>query len=97
MCSSDLVRVLGLQAEVYNGRVETLPGSFGAVTLRAVDKMQEACRTAAEKIHPGGWLLLFATEDTKDERVSLAVAWDWQQIKIPGSNQGLLLLAQKTI
>lgn len=92
----EAVRVLGLQAEVYNGRVEMLGQSFDAVTLRAVDKMQEACQTATEKIRTGGWLLLFATEDTKDERIALAETWDWQQIKIPQSNQGLLLFARKT-
>ena len=62
----EAVRVLSLPSEVYDGRIENMPTSrvFDAVTLRAVDKMAEACRTAIERVAPGGWLVVFATSTT---------------------------------
>src|SRR5262249_51794839 len=61
----EAVRLLGLpNVEVYNGRVEGLIKQFGAVTLRAVDKMREACRVALGNLAPGGYFILFETEET---------------------------------
>ncbi len=41
----EALRVLGLSANVYGGRVESLVDRFDCVTLRAVDRMGEAVRT----------------------------------------------------
>ena len=40
---------------------------FQAVTLRAVDKMAEACSRALERLAAGGWLVVFATSSTEVE------------------------------
>src|SRR6202021_1640898 len=43
----EAVRVLDLPATVHAGRAESLSGQFDCVTLRAVDRMQQAIRTAS--------------------------------------------------
>ena len=63
----EAVRTLSLKAEVWPGRVEAMePGRvFDAVTLRAVDKMPAACKSAAERLAPRGWIAVFATRKTE--------------------------------
>ena len=93
----EAVRVLSLPLEVYDGRIENMPRSrvFDVVTLRAVDKMYEACRAAAERIAPGGWLTVFATSKTERLlRQLLEIAWR-QRLPIHGLEDGWLLLGQK--
>jgi 16S rRNA (guanine527-N7)-methyltransferase len=64
----EAVRTLGLPTEVWAGRVEAMPivgGSprcFDAVTLRAVDNMQQALAEARQRVAPGGWLVTLSTE-----------------------------------
>jgi len=58
---SEAVRVLGLTAKVHSGRAETLVEKFDCVTLRAVDRMELAVKTAAGLVRPGGWLALMTT------------------------------------
>jgi 16S rRNA (guanine527-N7)-methyltransferase len=88
----EAVRTLGLKAEVWPGRVEKMvPGRvFDAITLRAVDKMPEACRTAVARLAPQGWIAVFATRKTEDaiDQVE-AIRWD-VPLEIPGSEQELL-------
>ncbi len=68
---------------------------FDVVTLRAVDKMAEACRAAVERVAPGGWLVVFATSRTEQLlQQLLEIAWR-QRLPIPGLEDGLLLLGQK--
>lgn len=54
----EAVRTLGLRAEVWAGRVEEMPKErvFDAVTLRAVDKMPQACRFAVPRVAAGAGL-----------------------------------------
>jgi 16S rRNA (guanine527-N7)-methyltransferase len=60
----EAVRTLGLPTEVWAARVETMPPGrrFDAVTLRAVDNMQQALEDARGRVAPGGWLAALATE-----------------------------------
>lgn len=88
----EAVRTLGLKAEVWAARVETMePGRvFDAVTLRAVDKMAAACRSAAERLAPHGWMAVFTTRRTEAALDDVAgIHWD-AAIEIPGSEQELL-------
>lgn len=65
----EVLRVLSLtHAAVHTGRVESLPAgqTFDLVALRAVDKMAEALRVAATRIHPPlgskkGWCLVLTS------------------------------------
>jgi len=82
----EVVRTLNLPTEIWAARVETMPPTrqFGAVTLRAVDHMQEAIAAAKPRIAPGGWLLTLSTEaDTLTERIPL-----------PNQSPGWLTLTQ---
>ena len=93
----EAVRVLSLPSEVYDGRIENMPPGrvFDVVTLRAVDKMAEACRTAIERVAPGGWLVVFATSTTEPLFQQLPeIAWS-RCLPISGLEDGLLLLGQK--
>jgi 16S rRNA (guanine527-N7)-methyltransferase len=64
----EAVRTLGLGTEVWAGRVEAMPAvngtprRFDAVTLRAVDNMQQALAEARQRVAPGGWLATLSTE-----------------------------------
>jgi len=88
----EAVRTLGLKAEVWPGRVEAMePGRvFEAVTLRAVDRMAAACKTAVARLAPRGWIAVFATRKTEAALDRLpGVRWD-PPLAIPGSAQQLL-------
>ena len=93
----EAVRVLSLPSEVYDGRIQNMPldRAFDVVTLRAVDKMAEACRTAIQRVAPGGWLVVFATSTTEPILQPLPkIAWS-QRLPISGLEDGLLLFGQK--
>jgi 16S rRNA (guanine527-N7)-methyltransferase len=95
----EAVRTLGLKAEVWPGRVETMEQGrvFEAVTLRAVDKMAEACDAAVERLAAGGWLCVFATRKTEAaiEKVQ-GIRWE-MGIEIPGSEQEVLKAGTKVL
>ncbi len=57
----EAIRALQLDTEVWRGRVEAMPREqrFDVVALRAVDKMNEALKTASLRVAPGGTLALF--------------------------------------
>jgi 16S rRNA (guanine527-N7)-methyltransferase len=93
----EVMRVLSLNVEVYDGRIEKMPAdnTFDAVTLRAVDKMAEACRVAIQKVSPDGWLAVFATASTARGLEQLPeISWE-KHIPIVGLDDGLLLIGQK--
>jgi 16S rRNA (guanine527-N7)-methyltransferase len=88
----EVVRTLGLKAEVWGERVEEMePGRvFDAVTLRAVEKMQEACRIAVGRLVEGGWIGVFATRKTEGPLEKLrGIHWE-ATVEIPGSEQEVL-------
>lgn len=89
----EAVRSLEIEAEVYAGRVEemTLGRKFDAVSLRAVDKMEEASRIAAGRVAEGGYLILLATSGS----VELAEGFTSTEVAVPGSEQGGLILASR--
>jgi 16S rRNA (guanine527-N7)-methyltransferase len=64
----EAIRTLNLSTEVWAARVETMPPvngvarRFNAVTLRAVDHMQQALADAKPRVAPGGWLVTLSTE-----------------------------------
>ena len=93
----EVARTLNLaNADVFNGRVEALNRKFDVVTLRAVDKMLEACHAAEPKIAPGGHFILFVT---KDSTPSLVAEFDriiWATpLPIPNSDQRILLIGRR--
>ena len=89
----EVVRSLGCAADVYAGRVEDMLSSrrFDAVSLRAVDKMQAAVESAADRVNPGGWMVLMASAG----KVELPAGFQANNHAIPGSLNGVLILATK--
>ena len=91
----EAVRTLGLNATIWPQRVESMPPDqlFDAVTLRAVDQMESACRTAAQRLAPAGQLLIFTTSRLADSISSAIPNLSWQDpIHLPHSDQSLLLI-----
>jgi 16S rRNA (guanine527-N7)-methyltransferase len=82
----EAVRTLGLKTEVWAARVDTMPPSrrFTAVTLRAVDNMQQALSDAQPRVAPNGWLVTLSTDQMPG-----AVC-----LPLPGSAPGWLTLLQ---
>jgi 16S rRNA (guanine527-N7)-methyltransferase len=101
----EAVRVLGLGAEVYAGRVENLPPGrvFDAVTMRAVDRMSKASKTggAAGAIHTARpraarALILLASDVKAAEYQALAPEYEWRPgLRLPNSDHGLLLIGER--
>ena len=60
----EAVRTLGVETRVFGGRVDAMPSAllYDVVTLRAVDRMREACEAARGRVRPGGWLAILATQ-----------------------------------
>jgi 16S rRNA (guanine527-N7)-methyltransferase len=57
----EAVRTLNLPIRIHSGRAEALSEQFDCVTLRAVDKMNEAVKAATRLVRPGGWLAPLTT------------------------------------
>ena len=82
----EVVRTLHLPTEVWAGRVEAMESDrrFDAITLRAVDNMQQALADARWRVAPGGWLVTLSTEEVLDAEC----------IPLPGDAPGWLTLLQ---
>jgi 16S rRNA (guanine527-N7)-methyltransferase len=82
----EVIRTLGLGAEVWPRRVEEMPSSrkFDAVTLRAVEKMAATVGDAAARVREGGWMAALVGSG-----IEIAGA---EEFLIPGSQHRRLLL-----
>lgn len=65
----EVVRTLGLSAEVWAGRVESMPADcrFDVVTMRAVDRMEAMEVVARERLRQASGLLLKLTTTAGEE------------------------------
>jgi 16S rRNA (guanine527-N7)-methyltransferase len=94
----EAVRVLGVSAEVFAGRAETLDRHFDCVVLRAVDRMPEAVQAAGGLVVPSGWLGLMTTYGDLPNLVQSAGArfsWGSHQL-LPGGSDRVFALGQRT-
>jgi 16S rRNA (guanine527-N7)-methyltransferase len=96
---SEAVRVLGVAAEVYYGRAESLTAHFDCVTLRAVDRMERAVQAAAQLVRPGGWIALMTTGEKLDAlKAAAGVEFSWAEpLRLPGGEDRLLALGAREI
>jgi 16S rRNA (guanine527-N7)-methyltransferase len=93
----EALRVLGLRGEVYDGRVEAMPGQlrFDAVAMRAVEKMGLAIPVAMERVKR--YLLLFTTEHSAPAFRELTPDLEWQKpVPLPNTTQMILAIGQRT-
>jgi len=92
----EAVRTLGVEAEVHGGRAEALAGKFDCVTLRAVDRMQEAVRAAAGLVGRGGWLAILTTDaESAGMRAAAGPGFAWKSgAVLPGGESRILVLGR---
>jgi 16S rRNA (guanine527-N7)-methyltransferase len=95
----EAVRVLGLSTKVHGQRAELLPAQFDCVTLRAVDRMQEAVTGASRLVAPGGWLAPMTTSsDLAGVKLAAGADFAWgEPIALPGSADRILALGERKI
>jgi 16S rRNA (guanine527-N7)-methyltransferase len=92
----EAIRTLGMHAKVHAARAEDLTERFDCVTLRAVDKMQDAIPAAIRLLAPGGCLALLTTTRDAPALRSLAsesgsFAFRSEQSVAPGTDRVLLI------
>ena len=95
----EAVRVLGVGAKVHSGRAEALRAVFDCVTLRAVDKMEQAVQKAARLSRPGGWLALMTTDAQLESLKEAAGAeFSWADpIRMADGRERLIALGERRI
>jgi 16S rRNA (guanine527-N7)-methyltransferase len=84
-------------ATVHGGRVEALPVErlFDAVTLRAVDRMQEACDEARSRVKPGGWLVVMTTRGALGALAEGLDRMAWRPpVTLMGTEQGVVAMGR---
>lgn len=94
----EAVRTLALDAEVFDGRVEDMGQDrrFGVVTLRAVDKMEAACRVALGRVAAGGRIVVFATEGTEAGLKAALPDVQWQsELALTGLEQSWIWVGKR--
>lgn len=94
----EAVRALGLKAMVHAGRAEELTTVFDCVTLRAVDKMEQAVLAAGRLVRPGGWLALMTTTSQLaglQQAGGKEFAWESAPQPLPGSAERVVALGRR--
>jgi 16S rRNA (guanine527-N7)-methyltransferase len=92
----EVVRMIGTETEVYDGRVETRAQGrfFHAVSMRAVEKMELAIPIALRMVER--YLVLFTTERFAPEYEKLAPELRWlDPVHLPNSDQRILAIGQR--
>jgi 16S rRNA (guanine527-N7)-methyltransferase len=93
----EAVRVLGLNAKVFARRARQMPQHFDCVTLRAVDRMDQAVAVASNLVRAKGWLAVLTTRQQLPLiQKSADTAFIWKDASsLPESEQRVLALASK--
>ena len=92
----EAVRVLGIDGEVFDGRVETMRRDleFDAVAMRAVDQMDLAIPVAVQRIRR--YLVLLTTEGLAPAYGKLAPELEWMEpVSLPNTRQMILAIGQR--
>lgn len=95
----EAVRVLGISASVHAQRAELLAVVFDCVTLRAVERMEQAVSQAARLVRPGGWLAPMTTKkDLPGIQRAAGDGFSWREaVPLPGSEGRVLALGEREI
>lgn len=91
----EAIRTLGLTTKVWSDRVEAMAPAehFDVVTLRAVDRMQEALRGATLRVSPGGMIAVMAGSGSEEiEKHLNELLPSGESFPIPDSNRTQLYL-----
>jgi 16S rRNA (guanine527-N7)-methyltransferase len=93
----EAVRVLRLNPTVFAKRAEQLARQFDCVTLRAVDRMEQAVAVAAKLVAPRGLLVVLTTQADLpliQEKADQALTWT-DALPLPFSEQRIMAVASK--
>jgi 16S rRNA (guanine527-N7)-methyltransferase len=94
----EVVRTVGTESEVYDGRVETMPRGrlFHAVSMRAVEKMELAIPAALGRTER--YLVLLTTERAAPAHRELTPELDWMDsIPLPNAEQMILAMGKRRL
>jgi 16S rRNA (guanine527-N7)-methyltransferase len=93
----ELCRSLPIAAKVHAARVETMSAElrFDAVTLRAVDRMEEACVEAMGRVRPGGWLVVMTSRAALQMLAPALTGIAWRPpVLLAGTEQGVVTVGR---
>jgi 16S rRNA (guanine527-N7)-methyltransferase len=93
----EVARSLPLRLRVHAGRAEALTERFQCVTLRAVDRMQDAVVASRALVEAAGWLCLLTTEeDACGLTKAVRTGFSWKDATdLPGSVRRIMVLGRK--
>jgi 16S rRNA (guanine527-N7)-methyltransferase len=94
----EAARVLGIAVKVHSGRAEELKVQFDCVTLRAVDRIEQAVEAAARLVSPAGWLVLMTTEGCVEKlQAAAGQEFSWRTVApLANAERELLALGQRS-
>jgi 16S rRNA (guanine527-N7)-methyltransferase len=81
---------------VLNARAETISQRAALVTMRAVEKFDQALPAAARLVAPGGRLAVLIGEAQHDHAISLLPPGETSTLGLPSSDQRILLTWRPT-
>jgi 16S rRNA (guanine527-N7)-methyltransferase len=95
----EALRVLRISANVHSGRAETLTTKVDCVTLRAVDRMEQAVQSASRLVTFGGWLALMTTRgELEGLKTAAGAEFSWPTaVPLPGSRERVLALGMRRV
>jgi 16S rRNA (guanine527-N7)-methyltransferase len=94
----EVIRALGIEnATVFSGRGEDFPASSAdVVTLRAVERFEQALTIASRLVSPGGRLALLISDLQCGQAYEKAPRFSWQKpVPVPLSQSRILLVGSK--
>jgi len=93
----EVVRALDLKnVKVFNGRGEEFGETADVVTLRAVEKFEQAAATAAKLVAPNGRLALLIGEVQAEQARELLPDFEWSEaLAVPKSAARVLLVGRR--
>lgn len=84
--------------KVFRGRAEDFSGAAEVVTLRAVERFEDAVPVAVRLVNPGGRLALMIGSSQVRRAVKLAGSLRWNDpVTVPGGNSRVLLTGTRAI
>jgi 16S rRNA (guanine527-N7)-methyltransferase len=81
---------------VLNARAESIAQQASLVTMRAVEKFEQALAAAARLVAPGGHLALLIGESQRERALSLLPPGESTSFDLPSSEQRILLIWKPT-
>lgn len=95
----EVVRTLELNCRIWPRRAEEIIDRFDCVTMRAVDRMEQAVAAGAQLVRSGGWLAILTTHAKLSQIQAYAGGeFHWSApISLPSSEGRLIAIASKLV